>query len=324
MWIQDFVACAFSAADEVGIFALLAKGQRTATDIADALRLDSDSVLAVCRALAGLGGLTTHNNTFALTSFTRSCWVKQTPTYRGREFDRHRDWPQHKRIVETLELGWSPIDDGDIPFADGWLDGSVDPESASCFTRVMHSMAFAPSLSASRCPAIVGSRLLDIGGGSGVFSAAWLAHHPKSRATVVDLAPVCAASKRILEKYESGARVEYCPCNLFRDPWPEGADLMWISNVLHDWPLEKCHLILKNAYSSLPQGGCLFIHEQLLNPDRCTPSTTALYNLLMRMNFKGQQFTKQELFELVAQSGFVDPTVVYTYANWTVIKAQKT
>lgn len=325
LWIHDFGACVFSAADEVGIFVALAQGPQTAAQLADRLRLEPSALLAVCRALVSLQGLVESNDTFDLSAFSQAVWVKQTPCYRGREFDRHRDWEQHQRIVDTLEGRWAPIDDGQRPFSEGWRDGDVDPQAAYRFTRVMHSMIFLPSLAAARSGALSEVRhLLDVGGGSGIFSAALIAHQPEVSACVLDLPQVCEASRRILRPYETAARVKYHPCNFFHDPWPAEVDGVWLSNVLHDWPVETCKTLLKKAYHSLPIGGRIVIHEALLDACRCSPRFTTLFHLLMLMNHRGQQFTKEDLFGLLLDCGFTQPRVVFGYSVWSVIEGRKT
>ncbi len=324
LWIQDFGACAFSAADEVGLFVALVEGGRTAEQIAEVLRLEPDAVLAVCRALVGLRGLTVRGGTFELTDFTRAFWVKRTPAYRGREFDRHRDWEQHQRIVDTLEGRWAPIDDGERSFTAGWREGDLDAAAAARFTRVMHSMIFTPSLAAARCGALFGLRhVLDVGGGSGVFAAALVAHQPGVRATVLELPAVCEASRRILRDVASGSRVEHRAGNFFRDPWPDDADAAWLSNVLHDWPVETCRELLRKVFSALPPGGRVFVHEALLDPGRCGPTFTALFHLLMHMNHRGQQFTETSIFDLLTETGFRCPRVVHSYSYWSVVEGRR-
>ena len=324
LWIQDFGACTLSAADEVSLFVALADGARTPAELADLLRLEQRPLWAVCRALVAMQALTTDGQSFALTPFARSFWVKRTPLYRGREFDRHRFWEQHERIVATLESGWAPIDDDDKSFTEAWRDGNLSEESAGNFTRVMHSMILTPSLAAVRSGAFTSVRhLVDVGGGSGALAATFLAHHPNALASVMDLAAVCAASRQILSGVKSGGDVTYLPCNFFEDPWPTDADGFCFSNILHDWPVDTCRGLLRRAFEALAPGGRVFVHEALLAPDRCSPRMTALFSLLMLMNHRGQQFTCDELFELLRDAGFEAPRVVHSYSYWSLVEASK-
>ena len=324
LWIQDFGACALSAADEVGIFDALAEGGQTPRALAGSLRLDEEAVTATCRALVAMEALTANAAAFELTPYARSFWVRRSPAYRGREFHRHREWEQHERIVDTLETGWSPLLDSEESFTDAWRRGDVSEESAENFTRVMHSMILTPSLAAVRSGAFAAVRhLVDIGGGSGALAAALIAHQPESRATVMELEPVCAASRRILAATLSGAKVDYFPASFFDDPWPANADAFSLSNILHDWPVDTCRQILDRALAALPPGGALFVHEALLDDDRCAPRMTAIFNLLMRMNHRGQQFTRDDIVGLLEERGFGNIRVVHSYSYWSVIAAEK-
>jgi hypothetical protein len=324
VWIHDFGACALSAADEVGLFDALSTGELTADALAASLTLDVATVVATCRALVAMGALLATDTGFVLSDSGRLFWWHESPCYRGREFHRHWDWDPHRRIVEALQVGWSPLLDTEEPFSDAWARGEVSEESAQNFTRVMHSLILTPSLAAVRSGAFTEVlHLVDVGGGSGALAATLLAHQPACRATVMDLAPVCETSKLILASAQSGAQVEYFPANFFADAWPLDADAFSLSNILHDWPLSRCREILKNVFAALPPGGRVFVLEALLDPERCSPRMSVLFNLLMQINHRGQQFTEQQLSELLTEAGFTGARVVHAYSYWSLMTAQK-
>jgi hypothetical protein len=323
-WIQDFGACALSAADEVGLFGALGDSELTAEALAALLQLDATALLATCRALVAMGALVATDTGFRLSASAGLFWWKESPCYRGREFHRHWDWDQHRRIVEALHAGWAPLLDTEESFSEAWARGQVSEESAQNFTRVMHSLILTPSLAAVKSGAFSRVRhLVDVGGGSGALAATLLAHQPASRATVMDLAPVCEASRSILADVESGAKVQYFPANFFADAWPLDADAFSLSNILHDWPLARCRELLKRAFAALPSGGRVFVLEALLDPGRCTPRMSVLFNLLMQINHRGQQFTEQELGELLTEAGFADARVAHSYSYWSLVTAYK-
>jgi len=139
----------------------------------------------------------------------------------------------------------------------------------------------------------------------------------------MDLAPVCEASRTILAGVQSGAQVEYFPANFFADAWPGDADAFSLSNILHDWPLARCREILKSAFAALPAGGQVFVLEALLDAERCTPRMSVLFNLLMQINHRGQQFTEEQLCELLSEAGFSGARVVHAYSYWSLVMAHK-
>lgn len=108
-----------------------------------------------------------------------------------------------------------------------------------------------------------------------------------------------------------------------KDNWPNNCDGILLSQILHDWPLEKCKLILENAYSSLPHGGTIYIHEMLLDDDRSSPLTTSCFNLLMFVNHQSQQFNKSELTNLLLSCGFCNPKTIQTFGYYSITTATK-
>lgn len=323
-WIADYGTCALSAADEMGIYEALVGGGLSSRDLAVALSLDEAGVRSVCRALVAMGVLLGSGDSFELGERAHAFWLRSSPSYRGHEFDRFWHWDQHERIAQTLKNGWAPLLDADESFSHGWKRGEVSAESARNFTRVMHSLILSPSLAAVRSGAFrnVG-HLVDVGGGSGVLAAAVLAHHDGSRATVMDLQPVCDASVEILAETTSGDRVEYFPANFFEDRWPKDADAYSLSNILHDWPMDDCGKILGRIAKALAPGQSLFVLEALLEEGSCSPQMTTLFSMLMQINHRGQQFTERELRALLEEHGFCNVRRVHEYSYWSLVVADK-
>lgn len=324
LWIHDFGACALSAADEVGVFVALAQNAHTLQELADLLRLQNEPLQALCHALVALDALSLQGQSFTLTPFARAFWVKRSPLYRGREFDRHRAWEQHQRIVDALDNGWSPLPDDDTQsFSDGWRNGTISKDSADAFTRVMHSFVLTPAIAAVRSGVFENARhVVDVGGGSGAFAAALVSHHPGMRATIMDLPPVIETSKTILAQVDRGDEVEHVACNFFVDPWPRDADAFLFSSVLHDWPMDDCRSLLERAREALRPGGVVFVHEMLLEPNRQSPASVTLFHLLMQINHRGQQLTFAELTALLEGAGFRDPRQVHAYGYWALARAE--
>ena len=55
----------------------------------------------------------------------------------------------------------------------------------------------------------------------------------------------------------------------------------------------------------------------------CAPRMTAIFNLLMRMNHRSQQFTRDDLFALLEERGFSNMRVASSYSYWSLIVADK-
>ena len=60
------------------------------------------------------------------------------------------------------------------------------------------------------------------------------------------------------------------------------------------------------------------LHEMLLDDDGCGPLTTTSFSLLMLLGTQGQQFTYDEIREILEGAGFADITNVQTASYYSI------
>ena len=86
-----------------------------------------------------------------------------------------------------------------------------------------------------------GSRVLDVGGGSGVYAIGLVERFPGLRATVLESPPVDAIAARTIREAGLVPRIDVVAADMFAVAWPAGHDVHLFSNVLHDWdePAER-------------------------------------------------------------------------------------
>lgn len=108
----------------------------------------------------------------------------------------------------------------------------ANPDRARRFTRMLYDLhrASAERLASQLDMAGV-QRLLDVGGGSGVFSFALADRHPGLTAIVVDIAPVCDAGGEIARERGLQDRVTYQAADVTADPLPQGFDLALVCDL---------------------------------------------------------------------------------------------
>ncbi|HMT02185.1 MAG TPA: methyltransferase [Burkholderiales bacterium] len=201
-----------------------------------------------------------------------------------------------------------------------WKHGTLDANFAETFTKIMHSSIFPAAISAIDSGIFANTtHLLDIGGGSGCFSEYFINCYPESRATIFELPTVC----NILENNIKNENINIYSGNFFNDNFPEDFDGILLSNILHDWDLEYVKVLLKKCFIALPNNGKIFIHEMLLDENRCSPITATAFNLLMYVNHGSQQVTKSQLFNILEFIGFKNCNYVKTHYYYSLIVAQK-
>ena len=95
--------------------------------------------------------------------------------------------------------------------------------------------------------------LLDIAGGTGLYAYAFLRRYPQLRAIVWDRPEVLKIARELAVAHGVAERVELRPGDMFADPVPE-ADVMLLSNVLHDWDVPECKTLLCRCSRETPEG----------------------------------------------------------------------
>ena len=97
---------------------------------------------------------------------------------------------------------------------------------------------------ALRVPLDDAHHLLDVGGGTGLYSIAWLQQHPHLRATVWDRPHVLSVAQEMAHEYGVADRLECVAGDMFADAVPEGAEVCLLSNILHDWDTADCRRLI--------------------------------------------------------------------------------
>ncbi len=78
-----------------------------------------------------------------------------------------------------------------------------------------------------------------------------------------------------------------------------------MGNILHDWNLEKKKILIKNAYSALPQGGVFIAIENLIDDARRENAFGLLMSLNMLIEFGDAfDYTGADFREWCSEAGF--------------------
>lgn len=158
-------------------------------------------------------------------------------------------------------------------------------------------------------------RLVDMGGGTGLYAIALLQANPQLRAVVWDRPEVL----RIAAEFAAGSgvadRLELHPGDFFADPFPGAADVVLLSNILHDWDVPECRRLVQRAAAGLSSGGRLWVHDVFLDDDLGGPLPAALYSANLFAVTEGRLYAAAEvrgwMHEAGLQSGEIRPTLVH-------------
>ncbi|XP_023260331.1 N-acetylserotonin O-methyltransferase-like protein isoform X1 [Seriola lalandi dorsalis] len=147
----------------------------------------------------------------------------------------------------------------------------------------------------------------DLGGCTGAMAYEFTKAHPGLSVTVFDLPAVVEMSEHF-HPLQKDNRVSFVAGDFFKDELPK-ADLYILARILHDWPDEKVHILLRKIADACTPGCGLLISEIFLDEDRGAPSRGLLQALSMS---EGKQRSATEYSLLLKSHGFIAAHVRHT------------
>ena len=150
--------------------------------------------------------------------------------------------------------------------------------------------------------------MLDVGGASGTWTLALLRSVPSAKATLFDLADAVEQARQRIATSEMRDRIELVPGDFYRDELPGGADLVWLSAIVHQHSRRHNRELFAKAYRALDHGGRIAIRDAVMEPDHTAPLFGALFAVNMVVNTEsGGTFSFEELAEDLRAVGFGNP-----------------
>jgi len=183
--------------------------------------------------------------------------------------------------------------------------GEMTRETAE---RYSHLMALSQELVAADTLAVVSlrgvRRLLDVGGGSGVFLAAALGRHARLEGMLMDLPEVIPSARAVLDRAGLGARVGLHPGSFRADPFPPGADAISLVRVLYDHSDDTVRALLARVHAALPAGGRLIVSEPMSGGDRPEPAGDVYFAFYTMAMGTGRTRSAARIAALCREAGF--------------------
>ncbi len=164
--------------------------------------------------------------------------------------------------------------------------------------------------------------LLDVGGGTGIYSIACLLRNPRLKAIVLDRREVLKVASEFAVRYGVVDRLQLIEGDMFANPLPP-ADAILLSNILHDWDEPECQQLVSKCSESLPSGGRLFIHDVFLNDKLDGPLPIALYSAALFTLTEGRAYSAAEYRQWLSAAGLVSGNVVPTLIHCGLLAAEK-
>jgi demethylspheroidene O-methyltransferase len=316
VYSQVLVACT-----ELNLFAILAKGPRTALSLSSELSLSVDATERLLRAATALDLL-------ALRPLSKDTGSPERRYGLGMLGAALLGNPgvvsmiRHHRLLyadlaEPVALLRGQTSKSGTALSRFWPYASNDP-TASDETFVHYSRLMSESQSLvvddilEAYPFHRHRVVMDVGGGDGTFLVKLARHAPNLQVTLFDLPAVAARGAARFEREGLANRAQALGGDAAIDALPAGADLITFVRVLHDHDDAKVLALLRQARAALPPNGMLLIAEPMAGIKGAEPMGDAYFSFYLLAMGSGRARTNQELSLLLEQAGFTDIRLLKT------------
>ncbi|MEO8703449.1 MAG: methyltransferase [Kofleriaceae bacterium] len=198
-------------------------------------------------------------------------------------------------VANPVTEGWGTL--ATVIRSDRPLVADADPAMSRYHAHLVQAGADAARELVARLP---GTSLLDLGGGAGAYTAAFLDADPVHRATLVDTARVLALAAEHLARF--GDRVRFVAGDA-REVAVDHHDVALLANVLHLHPPGACAELIANAAR---HAATVVVKDLAVDEDRSGPLVGLMFALAMALyTDAGDLYSSSQIGSWLAAAGHV-------------------
>jgi precorrin-6B methylase 2 len=292
---------AVSTALKVGVFESLRGGELTCAQLANLLDVDQRGIGLLLDALEAIGYLEVQDGRYSNSTMTEKWMLDDAPQSIAHLFGFFDSVVERcSYLEETIRSGAPPIL--------GWEWFNQHPE--------VWEQYYAGMLDGARlaCDEVVSKvsipprarRLIDIGGGHGLYSVKFCQMNPQLRAVVLDWPQALEAAKATIEKENMASRVSLQEGDLWGDELGDGSDVALLFNIVHMYAPEKNAELIQRAAATLRAGGTLVVMDQIAvkGGGSAAKAIARLQGLQLFNSVMGQTYPCEEIEGWFSNAGF--------------------
>jgi precorrin-6B methylase 2 len=304
-------------ANRLGLFSLLSAGKRTAQEIASSLSTDLRATRILCDALVALSLLERKAKHYSNSSLAREYLLTESPQSKV-AFLRH---------AAKLYMRWGSLYDT-VKSGKPASDDNLDPRLVGGNRQFAEAMAdtakSVATQTAKRLNLSGVARLLDVGGGPGIYSIEFAREYPRLEAVILDNAETLEVAKANIERASLEDRVTLRAGDAFQDDWGGSYDFIFLSNVVHIYSTEANRKLVNRCAQALRPRGRLCIKDFFLDANRTGPGWASLFAVNMLLSTEeGDCYTLEEAASWIESAGLSFSEVLELTAQTRMVLACK-
>jgi SAM-dependent methyltransferase len=299
------------------IFTHIEDGARTAEEISARAGISLRGAVALLDGLTGLGVIERSLGRYTNAADTSQFLVEGKPSsMTGFARLALADMPDFAQLAEVARTGQplaAPPPSDDDP---SWIDlvSAIAPLARPAALAIARHLRVAEA----RRPSI-----LDVGGGSGMYTLVCLGESPEATGVQIDWPSVNRVARRLAEGLGLADRFRTVDGDLRTASFGEGAhDVVIYAHVAHLLSPAENVAVLSRIRRALRPGGRLAVSDFILDEDRHGKSFAGMFHTNMLLHTReGAVWREADYRAWLGEAGFVDVTFVDTETPATLVFA---
>lgn len=296
-------ACVLAAATECRLFTHLEDGSATAAQLAERAGASERGVQALLDGLTAMQLVHVEDGRYRNADDASTFLVEGRPGYVGGFVTQvlHPHFANILQLPRAVRSG-APITEDNHSVA----DNPMWKELVLAIVPLAMPLALRVAEGTVRGRGAVS--ILDIGGGSGVYSAVLLAANPEARSTQLDWPTVNAIAREFVGEHGVADRFRTVDGDFHTTDLGEAAhDVVIYSNIAHGESAETNAATFARIRRSLRPGGVLVISDFVLDHDRRGHPFAGLFSTVMLVGTDGgRSYRREDYDRWLTAAGFTD------------------
>ena len=288
------------AAIELKIFDELSKPS-SAEAVAQAIDAHLQNTEIFLDGLVACDFLEKKNSLYWNTPASQAFLVEGSPTYMG------------TLLARSSQMMLSGLDDLPSLVKKGPHPSSKDADMGSedVWAHFAKSMANYERVAAQQVVKVISGlqefpsfgRMLDLGGGPGIYGIAIVSGHPNMKGVIFDRPAVVKVAESFIKEYELEDRMDVMGGDYFHDSIGGGYDLIWACATLNFYK-DNLDSLMQKIYSALNPGGVFVSFQDGLTRERTKPSEMVLGMLSSTLMGQDMGFDQGFIADSMLRVGF--------------------
>lgn len=304
-------------ANRLGLFRILGEEKLALDEIVETLQTDYRGTRILCDALIGLALLEKDGDRYWNSTASLSHLVSEAEDPKiAQLYHAARLYERWGGLYDAVKQG-GPVS-----------DEKIDPRLVGGHREFAEAMADSARtsalLTAEKLDLSGRKKLLDIGGGPGIFAIEFGRRNPGLEVVILDNPETLEVAQKRIQEADLKERISTRPGDAFTDGLGSGYDFVFISNLIHIYSLRENRELVSRSAQALVEGGQLGIKDFFLEEGRRGDPWSLLFAVNMLVSSEGGDcYTYGEVEEWFEDAGLTYSGKLLITERSTVLLAEK-